>query len=357
MPTSRASRSTGSTLPSPPPGGRPTATRFGRSRPRASRSGARSSSRGACGATSVPWVLVTGTNGKTTTVQMVGSIAREAGLRCAVVGNVGEPVVRAAQARPRSGRGRGLELPAPLHVHRRAPRVRVPQRRRRSRRLAREPRGVRGGEGQGLRERAGGVRLPRGRCGDRGAWCAAPMSRRAVAPSGSPWAPRPCLSWASSTASWSIAPSMTPDTARRSRSRRSPTLSTSSPVPCRRISRSTRSRRPRSPARLASMPDPSRRASARSRSTPTGRPSSPASPASPTSTTPRRRTPTPPRRRSGACRRAPRCGSPEGFRRVRTSIRSSGTSRPASGPPSSSASIPRRSSAPSGDTHRESRSR
>jgi UDP-N-acetylmuramoylalanine--D-glutamate ligase len=46
---------------------------------------------------SVPWVLVTGTNGKTTTVQMIGSIARAAGLRCAVVGNVGEPVVRAAK--------------------------------------------------------------------------------------------------------------------------------------------------------------------------------------------------------------------------------------------------------------------
>lgn len=46
--------------------------------------------------TGVPWVLVTGTNGKTTTVRMIGSIAREAGLRCAVVGNVGESVVRAA---------------------------------------------------------------------------------------------------------------------------------------------------------------------------------------------------------------------------------------------------------------------
>jgi len=44
----------------------------------------------------VPWVLVTGTNGKTTTVRMIGAIAREAGLQCAVVGNVGEPVVRAA---------------------------------------------------------------------------------------------------------------------------------------------------------------------------------------------------------------------------------------------------------------------
>jgi len=47
----------------------------------------------------VPWLLVTGTNGKTTTVRMIGAIAREAGLECAVVGNVGDPVVGAA-ARP-----------------------------------------------------------------------------------------------------------------------------------------------------------------------------------------------------------------------------------------------------------------
>ncbi len=45
---------------------------------------------------STPWLLVTGTNGKTTTVQMVGSMAAAAGLRCSVVGNVGEPVVAAA---------------------------------------------------------------------------------------------------------------------------------------------------------------------------------------------------------------------------------------------------------------------
>ncbi len=44
----------------------------------------------------VPWLLVTGTNGKTTTVGMLGAIASAAGLRHAVVGNVGEPVVAAA---------------------------------------------------------------------------------------------------------------------------------------------------------------------------------------------------------------------------------------------------------------------
>ena len=36
-----------------------------------------------------PWLAVTGTNGKTTTVQMLDSILRAAGLRSACVGNVG----------------------------------------------------------------------------------------------------------------------------------------------------------------------------------------------------------------------------------------------------------------------------
>lgn len=42
-----------------------------------------------------PWLAVTGTNGKTTTVQMLESMLREAGLRTAAVGNVGTPVVQA----------------------------------------------------------------------------------------------------------------------------------------------------------------------------------------------------------------------------------------------------------------------
>lgn len=47
---------------------------------------------------SAPWVLVTGTNGKTTTAQMVGAMAEAAGMRCAVVGNVGEAAVLAVQS-------------------------------------------------------------------------------------------------------------------------------------------------------------------------------------------------------------------------------------------------------------------
>ncbi|WP_439936323.1 UDP-N-acetylmuramoyl-L-alanine--D-glutamate ligase [Nocardia sp. N13] len=42
-----------------------------------------------------PWLAVTGTNGKTTTVQMLQSILAAAGLRSAAVGNVGLPIVEA----------------------------------------------------------------------------------------------------------------------------------------------------------------------------------------------------------------------------------------------------------------------
>jgi UDP-N-acetylmuramoylalanine--D-glutamate ligase len=42
-----------------------------------------------------PWLAVTGTNGKTTTVRMLGEMLRAAGLRVAQAGNVGDPVVSA----------------------------------------------------------------------------------------------------------------------------------------------------------------------------------------------------------------------------------------------------------------------
>ncbi|MBS43158.1 MAG: UDP-N-acetylmuramoyl-L-alanine--D-glutamate ligase [Nocardioides sp.] len=42
-----------------------------------------------------PWLCVTGTNGKTTTVQMLDSILRAAGLRSVAAGNVGLPLVEA----------------------------------------------------------------------------------------------------------------------------------------------------------------------------------------------------------------------------------------------------------------------
>ncbi len=42
-----------------------------------------------------PWLCVTGTNGKTTTVRMLDAILRAAGLRSDAVGNVGRPIVEA----------------------------------------------------------------------------------------------------------------------------------------------------------------------------------------------------------------------------------------------------------------------
>ncbi len=45
----------------------------------------------------IPWVLVTGTNGKTTTTQMVGAIAEAGGLDVAVCGNMGIPVITSAR--------------------------------------------------------------------------------------------------------------------------------------------------------------------------------------------------------------------------------------------------------------------
>ena len=44
---------------------------------------------------SAPWLAITGTNGKTTTVQMLDAILRAAGLRSVACGNVGLPIVEA----------------------------------------------------------------------------------------------------------------------------------------------------------------------------------------------------------------------------------------------------------------------
>ncbi|MGO0576335.1 UDP-N-acetylmuramoyl-L-alanine--D-glutamate ligase [Ornithinimicrobium panacihumi] len=44
-----------------------------------------------------PWIAITGTNGKTTTVQLVETILRAAGLRAIAVGNVGTPILDAVQ--------------------------------------------------------------------------------------------------------------------------------------------------------------------------------------------------------------------------------------------------------------------
>ncbi|MBX6357445.1 MAG: UDP-N-acetylmuramoyl-L-alanine--D-glutamate ligase [Micromonosporaceae bacterium] len=48
------------------------------------------------GPDAAPWLAVTGTNGKTTTVTMLAAILRAAGLRADALGNIGEPLVFAA---------------------------------------------------------------------------------------------------------------------------------------------------------------------------------------------------------------------------------------------------------------------
>ncbi|MFB7468352.1 UDP-N-acetylmuramoyl-L-alanine--D-glutamate ligase [Streptomyces sp. NPDC056224] len=45
------------------------------------------------GPDAAPWLAITGTNGKTTTTQMLASILKSAGLRTAAVGNIGTPIV------------------------------------------------------------------------------------------------------------------------------------------------------------------------------------------------------------------------------------------------------------------------
>ncbi|WP_206302694.1 UDP-N-acetylmuramoyl-L-alanine--D-glutamate ligase [Streptomyces sp. WAC 01529] len=45
------------------------------------------------GPDAAPWLAITGTNGKTTTTQMLASILQAAGLRTAAVGNIGTPIV------------------------------------------------------------------------------------------------------------------------------------------------------------------------------------------------------------------------------------------------------------------------
>jgi UDP-N-acetylmuramoylalanine--D-glutamate ligase len=50
------------------------------------------------GESSAPWLAVTGTNGKTTTVRMLASVLRAAGLRTVAAGNVGLPLLDAVLA-------------------------------------------------------------------------------------------------------------------------------------------------------------------------------------------------------------------------------------------------------------------
>ncbi|MFJ5548263.1 UDP-N-acetylmuramoyl-L-alanine--D-glutamate ligase [Streptomyces sp. NPDC093225] len=53
------------------------------------------------GPDAAPWLAITGTNGKTTTTQMLASILRAAGLRTAAVGNIGTPIIDVVQGQER----------------------------------------------------------------------------------------------------------------------------------------------------------------------------------------------------------------------------------------------------------------
>ena len=58
---------------------------------------------GADDGTAAPWLAVTGTNGKTTTVTMLESILLAAGRRAVAAGNVGRPLVEVVTARDDDG--------------------------------------------------------------------------------------------------------------------------------------------------------------------------------------------------------------------------------------------------------------
>ena len=137
----------------------------------ASRCGATSSWPGGCGRTDAPWLGVTGTNGKTTTVQMLESILRAAGLRAVACGNVGLPVLDAVLA-DEPYDVLAVEVSSfQLHWTQtvRVPRRGDPQHRAGPHRLARLARGLRRGQGADLARRLV-RRLQRRRPGGQPAW-------------------------------------------------------------------------------------------------------------------------------------------------------------------------------------------
>ena len=128
-----------------------------------------------------PWLAVTGTNGKTTTVQMLDAILRAAGLRTVAAGNVGLPLVEAVMD-PEPYDVLAVELSSfQLHYtdSMSAAGGRGAQRRRGPPRLVRLHGRLRRRQGPDLRARPAGLRLQRRRPGDRGSWSARPTSSRA----------------------------------------------------------------------------------------------------------------------------------------------------------------------------------
>lgn len=116
-----------------------------------------------------PWLTVTGTNGKTTTVKMLASILSAAGLRAVAAGNVGTPSCRgrAPPAALRCHRRRGCRAPGALVAHHRSSRFGLSQCRSGPHRLARLVCRVPRRQGEGLRQHPPGLHLQRRRPADR----------------------------------------------------------------------------------------------------------------------------------------------------------------------------------------------
>ena len=216
----RAGRHLPGPAPRPPP-----ARRTPRSR--ASRSGARSSWPGGCVPASgaAPWLTVTGTNGKTTTVNMLASILRAAGPARDQRRQRRHPAARgraAPRAVRRAGR-RAVQLPAALAALGGAGRLGLPQRRARPPRLARLARGLPAGQGPGLPEHRDRLRLQRAGPGHRAAGDGRRRRRGLPGDRLHPRRPRACPWSVSSTTCWPTARSSSSGAPPRPSWPRSPT--------------------------------------------------------------------------------------------------------------------------------------
>ena len=211
----------------------------------------------AAGGGPAPWLAVTGTNGKTTTVGMLESILRAAGENAAAVGNVGTPVVLAATDPTLDVLA--VELSS-FQLHHTSLDVRAggrgAQRRTRPPGLARVARRLRRRQGPHLRARPGGVRVqprrPRHRGPGPGGGRRRRLRRRRLHASARRWSDR--SAW--SRTCWSTAGSRGSGTRTRPSWARSTTWRSwpARTARCRRTSSRTRWRPPRSRSRTASHP-------------------------------------------------------------------------------------------------------
>ena len=146
-----------------------------------------------------------GTNGKTTTTQMLESMLAAAGLRTAAVGNIGRPIMEIVldPRAVRRARRRAVQPSAAL-VQLAGPALgRSPQPAARSPRVARLVRGVPRRQGQDLRRCRGQLRLQRRRPAPPSGWSRRPRWSRVPGRSASRWASRRRRCSASWTTCWS----------------------------------------------------------------------------------------------------------------------------------------------------------